>query len=197
VTVRVQTAIGDLRPADLQDLRRRGGGAAACAVVRRPPAQVRAQIARLRSVPRPRSSLVATTPSRVGAFIDGALLGLRWMVWAGPGPLTGRPTPAPVPAGAVAREVLAAQTRPRRGPLPARIPLTGRRSGDRDRDFARGVQEALLWVGYATASPPNPFGLLAGFPATSSRLPGPTPRRSPTPPAPAARASASPRSSTP
>jgi hypothetical protein len=190
VTVRKQTAIVDLLRTDLQDLQGRSGcaerGPVAWEVVRRPLAQVRAQIATLRSVPRPRGSMVAATPSRVGAFIDGALLGLRWMVWAGPGPLTGLPTARPVPARAVARELHAAQTSPRRAP--ARIPSPGRRAGDRDRDFALGVQEALLWVGYATASPPDPFGPLAGYP---------TSRPSSARPAPAVQVSASPRSSTP
>ena len=77
-----------------------------------------------------------------GEFDRGAGAGLGWLLAGGAAPLTGAMTGQPPPAAAVVQELAAAEDL-----------IYQRRSSPR-REFARGVQDALLWAQYATAAPP-------------------------------------------
>ena len=76
-------------------------------------------------------------------FRRGARAALRWLLAGGPAPLTEAVTEQPPPATAVVRELAAAEEM-----------IYQRRSSRRD--YARGVEHALMWAQYATATPPSP-----------------------------------------
>jgi hypothetical protein len=77
-------------------------------------------------------------------FSLGALDALQWLTNGGPGPLTGDATQKPVTVRAVVHELAAAEAA-----------IYGRRPTQRD--YARGVEHALMWAQYATAAPPVPL----------------------------------------
>jgi hypothetical protein len=74
-------------------------------------------------------------------FHEGARDALRWLLRGGPGPLTGRSIDLPIPLRAVVAELSAA------GEL-----AYGRPSGRRD--YALGLEHALMWAEFATAARP-------------------------------------------
>lgn len=75
-------------------------------------------------------------------FVRGARDALRWLLGGGPGPLTGAlETPIAVPA--IVHELAAAEA-----------VIYGPPSAQRD--YASGVEHALMWAQFATASPPTP-----------------------------------------
>src|SRR4051794_35437573 len=81
---------------------------------------------------------------RTGAkFPLGALDALQWLINGGAGPLTGEATQKPVTVRDVVHELAAAEAA-----------VYGRRPAQRD--YARGVEHALMWAQYATAAPPVP-----------------------------------------
>ena len=97
-----------------------------------------AQIAALRAV--------ATGTSSEGTsseFVRGALGALHWLIGGGPGPLTADAVHTPVTVRAVVHQLAAAEA-----------VIHGRRL-DR-REYAQGVEHALMWAQYATAAPPVP-----------------------------------------
>jgi hypothetical protein len=71
-----------------------------------------------------------------------AVAALSWLTTSGPAPLTGAPSAA-LDLGGIVRELAAAEAIIY-GPT-----CTGR-------DYARGVEHALLWAEFATAAPPVP-----------------------------------------
>ena len=76
-------------------------------------------------------------------FRRGALDALQWLCAGGPGPLSGVLTGLPVPAKAIVRELAGAEAI-----------IYGRPS--RCRDYACGLEHALMWAQFATAAPPAP-----------------------------------------
>jgi len=81
---------------------------------------------------------------RTGAkFSLGALDALQWLTNGGPGPLTGDVTQKSVTVRAVVHELAAAEAA-----------IYGRRPTERE--YAQGVEHALMWAQYATAAPPVP-----------------------------------------
>jgi hypothetical protein len=76
-------------------------------------------------------------------FHRGALDALRWLTEGGPGPLTGVVDGPPVSAHVVVRELAAAEEL-----------IYGRPS--KHRDYAMGLEHALMWAQFATAAPPVP-----------------------------------------
>jgi hypothetical protein len=74
------------------------------------------------------------------AFHAGARDALRWVLAGGPGPLTGRITGLPIPLSAVVAE------------LAAEALIYGRPSGCRD--YALGLEHALMWAELATETTP-------------------------------------------
>jgi hypothetical protein len=76
-------------------------------------------------------------------FHRGALDALRWLTDGGPGPLTGTAGGLPVTVHAVVRELAAAEDL-----------IYGRPS--KCRDYACGLEHALMWAQFATAAPPLP-----------------------------------------
>jgi hypothetical protein len=85
---------------------------------------------------------------RVGSsFSRGAVAALRWLTSSGPGPLTGVAA-APIDFGAIVHELAAAEE------IIFGPPSTGRASTGRE--YARGVEHALLWAEFATSAPPTP-----------------------------------------
>jgi hypothetical protein len=76
-------------------------------------------------------------------FSLGAFDALQWLTNGGPGPLTGEATQKPVTVRAVVHELAAAEAA-----IHGRRPI--------QRDYARGVEHALMWAQYATAAPPVP-----------------------------------------
>jgi hypothetical protein len=76
------------------------------------------------------------------SFSRGAAAALHWLVVGGPGPLTGATT-APIDFGGVVEELAAAEA------IIYGPPSTGR-------EYARGVEHALLWAEFATSGPPIP-----------------------------------------
>jgi hypothetical protein len=76
------------------------------------------------------------------AFRQGARDALRWLVRGGPGPLTGVVTGLPIPARAIVGELGVAEDL-----------IHGRPSGPRD--YAMGLEHALMWAEYATAASPS------------------------------------------
>ncbi|MBN9099382.1 MAG: hypothetical protein J0I49_14900 [Pseudonocardia sp.] len=89
-------------------------------------------------------------------FARGALKALGWVTAAGPGPLTGALAVAPVALERIVAELAAAEDI-----------IYGRSS--RQRDYARGVEHALMWAQFATAAPP-----LSPSPQEASPLAGRT-----------------------
>lgn len=92
-----------------------------------------------------RNELLAALTSEPGAggngFHEGARDALRWLVERGPGPLTGTAGGALVTAAAVVRELAAAQELMYGPPSPCR-------------DYAAGLEHALMWACHATPAPP-------------------------------------------
>jgi len=78
---------------------------------------------------------------RATAFQHGALAALTWMIEGGPGPLTGALTARPVPSRAIVAELATAEELIYGRPSPRR-------------DYARGVEHALMWAQHATAAAP-------------------------------------------
>ena len=76
-------------------------------------------------------------------FRRGARAALRWLLAGGPAPLTETVTGQPPPSTVVVRELAAAEE------------LIYQWRSSR-RDYGRGVQHALMWAQYATATPPSP-----------------------------------------
>jgi len=91
------------------------------------------------------------TPSQ---FALGALDALDWLAQGGPGPLTTGVAQRPVTVRAVVHELAAAEA-----------VIYGRRQSGRE--YARGVEHALMWAQYATAAPPAP---LESKPSASRRI---------------------------
>jgi hypothetical protein len=89
-------------------------------------------------------------------FHRGALDALRWLTEGGPGPLTGTVGGPPVTAHAVVRELAAAEEL-----------IYGRPS--KCRDYACGLEHALMWAQFATAAPPLPARHGGTAPNMSSR----------------------------
>jgi len=80
---------------------------------------------------------------RPAEFRRGARAALRWLPAGGPAPLTETVTGQPPPSTAVVPELAAAEA------------LIYQRRSSR-REYGRGVQHALMWAQYATATPPTP-----------------------------------------
>jgi hypothetical protein len=76
------------------------------------------------------------------SYARGAVAALSWLTTGGPAPLTGARSAA-LDFGGIVRELAAAEAIIY-GPT-----CTGR-------DYARGVEHALLWAEFATAAPPVP-----------------------------------------
>jgi hypothetical protein len=76
-------------------------------------------------------------------FALGALDALQWLINGGAAPLTGDAAQKPVTVRDVVHELAAAEAA-----------IYGRRPTQRD--YARGVEHALMWAQYATAAPPVP-----------------------------------------
>jgi hypothetical protein len=76
-------------------------------------------------------------------FRRGALDGLRWLTAGGPGPFSGVLAGLPVSVQAIIRELAGAEAI-----------IYGRPSACRD--YACGVEHALMWAQFATAAPPVP-----------------------------------------
>jgi hypothetical protein len=76
------------------------------------------------------------------SYARGAVAALSWLTTGGPAPLTGALSAA-LDFGGIVRELAAAEAIIY-GPT-----CTGR-------DYARGVEHALLWAEFATAAPPVP-----------------------------------------
>jgi hypothetical protein len=81
------------------------------------------------------------TPSM---FSLGALDALRWLTRGGQGPLTADDAPQPVTVRTVIHELAAAEA-----------VIYGRQHSRRE--YARGVEHALMWAQYATSAPPMPL----------------------------------------
>ena len=88
-------------------------------------------------------------------FRAGARAALLWATRGGAGPLTGAMVTPPPPMRAIVAELSAAEAI-----------IYGRPSTCRD--FAVGVEHALLWVECATPTPPS----VRSMPATGERAPG-------------------------
>jgi hypothetical protein len=73
-------------------------------------------------------------------FVLGALAALRWLTEGDPGPLTGC-LDRPIPLRAVVHELAAAEA-----------VIYGRPSAQRQ--YAQGVEHALMWAQFATSCPP-------------------------------------------
>ena len=99
-------------------------------------------------------------------FARGALDALEWVTHGGPGPLTGASAVVPVTVKLVVGELATAEDI-----------IYGRPS--RHREYARGVEHALMWAQFATAAPPvRPPGPDARRPAPSAgQAPSAGPRR--------------------
>lgn len=78
-------------------------------------------------------------------FHTGARDALRWVLVGGPGPLTGALTGLPIPLRAIVAELAAAEAL-----------IYGRPSGCRD--YALGVEHALMWAELATETTPAAAG---------------------------------------
>jgi hypothetical protein len=84
-----------------------------------------------------------TSCQRVGSsFSRGAAAALRWLTVGGPGPLTGAAA-APIDFGGIVRELAAAEAIIYGPPSPGR-------------EYALGIEHALLWAEFATSGPPTP-----------------------------------------
>jgi hypothetical protein len=84
--------------------------------------------------------------AEVGEFRRSARQGLRWLLVGGPGPLLADADvgAGPVPARAVVAELGRAEK-----------VIYARSSRRLDVARARGVQQALMWAQYASATPPS------------------------------------------
>jgi len=89
------------------------------------------------------SALCAESKRIASSFALGALAALQWLTEGGAGPLTGQAVSTPVTVRAVVHELAAAENL-----------IYGRFSGKRE--YARGVQHALMWAQFATSAPPVP-----------------------------------------
>ena len=96
-------------------------------------------------------------------FRRGARAVLRWLLAGGPAPLTETVTEQPPPPAAVVRELTAAEA------------LIYQRRSSR-REYGRGVQHALMWAQYATATPPSPTPPSPTPPSATRPSPGPPDR---------------------
>jgi hypothetical protein len=76
------------------------------------------------------------------SFTRGAVAALRWLTVGGPGPLTGA-VAAPIDFGGIVQELAAAEA------IIYGSPSAGR-------EYACGVEHALLWAENATSDPPVP-----------------------------------------
>ena len=76
------------------------------------------------------------------SFSRGAAAALRWLTAGGPGPLTGAAA-APIDFTGIVHELAAAEA------IIYGPPCTGR-------EYALGVEHALLWAEFATSGPPIP-----------------------------------------
>ena len=85
------------------------------------------------------------------AFHHGAFAALGWMIEGGPGPLTGALAACLVPSRAIVAELATAEDLIYSPPSPRR-------------DYARGVEHALMWAQHATAAPPLPRPLAGRSP---------------------------------
>jgi hypothetical protein len=84
-----------------------------------------------------------TSCQRVGSsFSRGAVAALRWLTVGGPGPLTGAAA-APIDFRGIVRELAAAEAIIYGPPSPGR-------------EYALGIEHALLWAEFATSGPPTP-----------------------------------------
>jgi hypothetical protein len=104
----------------------------------RPSEVLAAQIAALRAI-----STGTSSTGTSSEFLRGALDALHWLIGGGPGPLTTGAAHTPVTVRALVHQLAAAEA-----------VIHGRRR-DR-REYAQGVEHALMWAQYATAAPPVP-----------------------------------------
>ena len=100
------------------------------------------------------AALCAASKRTASQFALGALDALQWLTHGGPGPLTTDVVQQPVTVRAVVHELAAAEA-----------VIYGRRQSRRE--YARGVEHALMWAQYATAAPPAP---LEWKPSASRRI---------------------------
>ena len=91
----------------------------------------------------------------VGEFEGGAVAALCWLLEGGPGPVTGEVAGRPGTARVIVRELAAAEAL-----------IYGATTGRRD--FARGVEHALMWAQFVTCS--TPAGTVDG--ASGKNAPG-------------------------
>jgi hypothetical protein len=103
-----------------------------------------ARVRDLKVIAEQMAALCAESKRTGSKFSLGALDALQWLTNGGPGPLTGDATQKPVTVRAVVHELAAAEAA-----------IYGRRPTQRD--YARGVEHALMWAQYATAAPPVPL----------------------------------------
>jgi hypothetical protein len=89
------------------------------------------------------------------SFSRGAAAALCWLTGCGPGPLTGAAA-APIGFRAIVHELAAAEA------IIYGSPATGR-------EYARGVEHALLWAEFATSAPPTSSRTAARPAATTDR----------------------------
>ena len=89
------------------------------------------------------AALSAASKTTSSEFVRGALDALQWLTDGGPGPLTADAAHKPVTVRAVVHELAAAEA-----------VIHGRRLTRRE--YAQGVEHALMWAQYATAAPPAP-----------------------------------------
>jgi hypothetical protein len=89
------------------------------------------------------TALRAASKGASSEFVRGALNALTWLVEGGSGPLTADAAHKPVTIGALVHELAAAEA-----------VIYGRRLNLRE--YAQGVEHALMWAQYATAAPPVP-----------------------------------------
>jgi hypothetical protein len=90
------------------------------------------------------ATVCAASKGTRSRFVLGALDALQWLTASGPGPLTGDAAPEPVSVRAVVHELAAAEA-----------VIHGRQLARRE--YAQGVEHALMWAQYATAAPPVPL----------------------------------------
>jgi hypothetical protein len=95
-------------------------------------------------------------------YYRGALAALQWIAEGGPGPLTGHPQTQPLPAAAIVHELAAAEA------LIYGHPSTRR-------NYASGVEHALMWAQHATPDPPRTPPPDTNTTATAPAAPAPRP----------------------
>lgn len=100
-----------------------------------------AQIEALRAHAGRRGGPHEVTEEATADFQRGALDALSWVTRGGPAPLTGALAVLPMTLESIVGELAAAEDL-----------LYGRPC--RHRDYARGVEHALMWAQFATAAPP-------------------------------------------